>query len=104
MQNPVTPAASPTASPTPEAGPTPLPLTRERALFMVLSAISDGVAEGSIRPDAGLDLQQLLRQANSEDEIEQVRVKIAVREEEGAISPATARALETALSKLAASF
>jgi serine/threonine-protein kinase len=95
--------ASPRAEPT-QAQPTPLPLTRERALFMVLSAISDGVAEGSIRPDAGLDLQQLLRQADSEEEIEEVRAKIAVREEEGAISPATARALETALKNLAASF
>jgi serine/threonine protein kinase len=92
---------SPAAAPTP--GPTPSPLSRERALFMMLSAISDGVAEGSIRPDAGLDLQQLLRRAESEDEIEDVRDKISAREREGAISPATARALETALNNLAAS-
>jgi serine/threonine-protein kinase len=100
-----TSAVSPTALPTtPDPGATPSPLTRERALFMMLSAISDGVAEGSIRPDAGLDLQQLLRQAKSEDEIEHVRVKISAREEEGAISAATARTLETALDDLAASF
>jgi serine/threonine-protein kinase len=96
--------AEPTLAEPTQVVPTPLPLTREQALFMVLSAISDGVAEGSIRPDAGLDLQQLLRQADSEEEVEKVRAKIAVREEEGAISSVTARALETALANLAAAF
>ncbi|GIH06381.1 hypothetical protein Rhe02_44480 [Rhizocola hellebori] len=93
---------TPPASPTPV--PTPSPLSRESALYMMLSAISDGVAQGSIRPDAGLDLQQLLRQAKSEDAIEGVRDKISAREQEGAISPATARDLKTALNNLAASY
>ncbi len=103
VQATATPPESPGAVPVWPTSPAAT-LTRERALFMVLSAISDGVAEGSIRPDAGLDLQQLLRQADSEDELEQVRTKIAVREDEGAITPATARHLESALNSLAASF
>ncbi|HCT81337.1 MAG TPA: serine/threonine protein kinase [Micromonosporaceae bacterium] len=95
-----TPPTLPNADPTPTVS-TFLP-TRDAALHAVMSVISDGVATGQIRPDAALDLQQVLRVAQSQSQLDGVLVKIADREREGAISPASARTLRAALDTLAA--
>jgi serine/threonine-protein kinase len=88
-------AAQPTGQPTPA-------LTRATAMHAVMSTISDGVANGQIRPDAGLDLQQLVRNARETSDLAGVQQKIAVREREGAISSGAAEALRAAVAALAA--
>jgi len=71
-------------------------------MHAVMSTISDGVANGQIRPDAGLDLQQLVRNARETSDLAGVQQKIAVRESEGAISSGAAEALRAAVAALAA--
>jgi serine/threonine protein kinase len=94
-------SASAPASVVPQAVPTPA-LTRASALSTVMRTISDGVAGGQIRPDAGLDLQQLVRNAVEASQLDGVEDKIAAREREGAITPAVARQLRAAVAALAA--
>lgn len=103
----VTPLATPVVSPgvrqSPSAAATsPSPLSRDRALYAALSAISDGVAQGTIRPDAGLDLKQLLRDATDPAQLDHVRAKIITREREGALEPAAARSVLAKVDELAA--
>lgn len=96
----VLPSATSSATATPGGTPTPA-LTRDTALNAVMSAISDGVANGQIRPDAGLDLQQLVRNARRASELDTVQEKIAAREREGAITSDAARDLQAAVAALA---
>jgi serine/threonine-protein kinase len=96
-----TATTGPSASQSVAPQPTPA-LTRDTALHAVLSTISDGVAKGQIRPDAGLDLQQLVQNARATSDLDGVQQKITTREREGAISAGAARELKAAVAALAA--
>jgi hypothetical protein len=72
--------------------------------------IDDGLADGEIRRDAGLDLQQMLNNlrigvaagpVDLREASANLRQKVAARANEGAISPEYVSRLETALDRLA---
>lgn len=96
------PSPAPSASVAPQSTPQPTPvLTRDTALHALLAAINNGVASGQIRPDAGLDLKQLVQNASRLADLATVDEKITAREREGAITPGTARDLHMAVAALA---
>ncbi|MFY1633874.1 serine/threonine-protein kinase [Solwaraspora sp. WMMB335] len=131
--SPVPPASPPATPPAASVGPTagdtasagvPVPSittvapttalptvpTVDDAIVLIGQVIDDGIAEGAIRRDAGLDLQNLLRNlqtsltsgsADIEREVDQMRQKVGIRANEGAITYAYARELGAALDLLA---
>jgi eukaryotic-like serine/threonine-protein kinase len=103
--------AGPTgAGPTPPATSAPPVPTVNEAITQLGQVIDDGLAEGAIRRDAGLDLQNLVRNlrvsltsgtADIDREVEQLRTKVAIRANEGAITFAYADEIDSALDQLA---
>ncbi|MFV2021236.1 serine/threonine-protein kinase [Micromonospora sp. LOL_023] len=103
------------APPPGDADPAPstaLPVvpTINEAITQLGQVIDVGLAEGSIRRDAGLDLQNLIRNlrvslangtADIDREVEQLRSKVAIRATEGAITFAYADEIDAALDQLA---
>ena len=84
--------------------------TINEAITQLGQVIDDGLAEGAIRRDAGLDLQNLVRNlrvsltsgtADIDREVEQLRTKVAIRANEGAITFAYADEIDSALDQLA---
>jgi eukaryotic-like serine/threonine-protein kinase len=98
------------AAPTPPATSAPPVPTINEAITQLGQVIDDGLAEGAIRRDAGLDLQNLVRNlrvsltsgtADIDREVEQLRTKVAIRANEGAITFAYADEIDSALDQLA---
>ncbi len=87
-----TPAVAPSVSP-------PTPVTSRDT---VLRLINEGVASGQIRPDAGVDLRQLVQNASRPSDLDAVEQKLAAREREGAITSSAATELRAAIARLAA--
>ncbi|MDG4767595.1 serine/threonine-protein kinase [Solwaraspora sp. WMMD406] len=116
---PPTPSAQPTVGPTTAAPTTAAPTTVTtpatvptvtEAISQLGQVIDEGLAEGAIRRDAGLDLQNLVRNlrvaltsgsVDIDSEVDHVRQKVAVRANEGAITYAYAAELDSALDQLA---
>ncbi|MEV1285640.1 serine/threonine-protein kinase [Micromonospora sp. NPDC049679] len=103
------PGAPSPAGSRPAAPHTGMPSVRG-TLDQVGDLITEGVADGAIRPDAGTDLQNLLRNLRSAltrgavdptRAIAELREKVAVRATEGAITDAYADGLDAALARLA---
>ncbi|ROO50671.1 serine/threonine protein kinase [Micromonospora sp. Llam0] len=101
-----TPAATDTA-PAPTA---PVVPTVDEAITLLGQVIDDGLADGAIRRDAGLDLQNLVRNlrtsltsgtADIDRDVDQLRRKVRIRADEGAITYAYADELDSALDQLA---
>lgn len=105
-----TPAPPPgDADPAPATAPPVVPTINE-AITQLGQVIDVGLAEGAIRRDAGLDLQNLIRNlrvslasgtADVDREVEQLRSKVAIRATEGAITFAYADEIDSALDQLA---
>lgn len=117
---PAAPGAPPTGAtgttgptgdaPTPPVTSAPPVPTINEAITQLGQVIDDGLAEGAIRRDAGLDLQNLVRNlrvsltsgsADIDREVEQLRTKVAIRANEGAITFAYADEIDSALDQLA---
>ncbi|MEV7230464.1 MULTISPECIES: serine/threonine-protein kinase [Polymorphospora] len=113
-----TPGGTPTGAPptglppsgTPGPGGTAGPSVPE-AVADLDQIVTAGLAAGAIRDDAGLDLQNLLRNLRNAaargpvdvgGPVEHMRSKIALRVDEGAITPEYASALRAGLDRLAA--
>jgi len=84
--------------------------TVNEAVAVLGQVIDDGLEEGAIRHDVGLDLQNLIRNLRSslaagsadiEQDVERMRRKVAVRVVEGTITFAYATELDSALNQLA---
>lgn len=112
------PSTAPTASVSKSAGtvtattvPTPtrsVPTVRQ-AINALRDVVDDGIADGEIRRDAGIDLQQVINNVslgvadNSVDlrsEVASLREKVAARSREGAVSKRYAGRLNRALDDL----
>ncbi|WFE26954.1 serine/threonine-protein kinase [Solwaraspora sp. WMMD791] len=111
---PAAPATDAPTTATSSAAPTtppPVP-TIDEAISQLSQLIDEGLADGAIRRDAGLDLQNLVRNlrvslangtADVGREVEFLRSKVAIRATEGAITFGFADRLDAALDQLAGS-
>ncbi|MFY1617503.1 serine/threonine-protein kinase [Micromonospora sp. WMMD736] len=104
-RQPAPSSAPPTVASTAEPG------TLAEAGLRVNRLVDDGVRDGEIRSDVGLDLRQALGNmlaavSSGRDElapsVAQLRAKVAVRLGEGGISPAYAQRLDAAIAELGA--
>jgi serine/threonine-protein kinase len=105
------PVVQPAQTRTPPATAVAPPVMSVRQAFTALGdVINDGLHDGEIRRDAGLDLQQMINnlQDDASDSVDvagqvaTLRQKVAARSNEGAISPKYVSRLDAALDQLAA--
>jgi serine/threonine-protein kinase len=106
------PSSRPPSHPSSPPGSTPKAATAsdapnfDAALVSVRRIIDEGSAAGQLRRDVAVDLQQLLDNtdaaavADRPRMVSNLRVKVAARTNEGAISPAIATRLDAALGDL----
>ncbi|WBB98120.1 MULTISPECIES: serine/threonine-protein kinase [unclassified Solwaraspora] len=103
-------APTPTATDTAPAATAPVVPTVDEAITLLGQVIDDGLTDGAIRRDAGLDLQNLVRNlrtsltsgtADIDRDVDQLRRKVRIRADEGAITYAYADKLDSALDQLA---
>ncbi|MFV2110169.1 serine/threonine-protein kinase [Micromonospora sp. LOL_015] len=103
-------APTPAATDTAPAATAPVVPTVDEAITLLGQVIDDGLADGAIRRDAGLDLQNLVRNlrtsltsgtADIDRDVNQLRRKVRIRADEGAITYAYADELDSALDQLA---
>jgi len=103
-------APTPAATDTAPAPTGPVVPTVDEAITLLGQVIDDGLADGAIRRDAGLDLQNLVRNlrtsltsgtADIDRDVDQLRRKVRIRADEGAITYAYADELDSALDQLA---
>jgi len=93
------PPAMPKAVPR-TTGPAPVPVSVDQTKQAMLDLLAQGEVEGSIRPDAALDLRQVIQNLRYPSEWENVKAKISVREREGALTPALADRLHSEVDAL----
>lgn len=102
-------SASPSPMPAPSVSPS-APATRPSPTLSPTSAdvratmlalLQSGEADGTVRPDAALDLRQLIQNATQPEQFENVLTKIGDREREGSLDPVLAQRLRDLLGTLA---
>jgi serine/threonine-protein kinase len=90
-----------TAPPPAQPSPSPAPVTKQQAVAAINSLIDEGMSQGAIRDDAGLDLKQMVRNATEVSQLDSVRVKIDDRERDSSVTPELAAKLRSAVDTLA---
>lgn len=93
------PSVSPSA-PATRPSPTLSPTSADVRATM-LALLQSGEADGTVRPDAALDLRQLIQNATQPEQFENVLTKIGDREREGSLDPVLAQRLRDLLGTLA---